>query len=75
MSLHDDEKSDYYDLDDEPLDFDPYDAYDDPSEELEDETESDICSNCSGSGEGMHDGSTCYVCKGSGSTKPCKKHQ
>lgn len=26
----------------------------------------DGCGNCSGSGEGMYDGSTCQVCKGSG---------
>ena len=25
-----------------------------------------LCSNCNGSGEGMHDGTTCYVCRGSG---------
>lgn len=28
--------------------------------------EDDICSGCSGSGEGMYDGSTCYKCKGCG---------
>ena len=28
--------------------------------------EYDICSCCSGSGEGMYDGSTCSCCKGSG---------
>lgn len=26
----------------------------------------DICVNCSGSGEGRHEGTTCYVCKGTG---------
>lgn len=25
-----------------------------------------ICGNCNGSGEGMHDGSRCYACGGSG---------
>ena len=25
-----------------------------------------ICSQCSGSGEGQHDGTTCWKCKGSG---------
>lgn len=27
----------------------------------------EICGNCNGSGEGMHDGTKCYVCKGGGS--------
>lgn len=27
----------------------------------------DLCGACNGSGEGMYDGSTCPVCKGSGS--------
>ena len=35
-----------------------------PDEDEDDEDE--ICSGCSGSGEGMHDGSSCYKCKGSG---------
>lgn len=34
-------------------------------EEAVDE-EDDICSGCSGSGEGMYDGSNCYKCHGSG---------
>jgi len=34
-------------------------------EEAVDE-EDDICSGCSGSGEGMYDGSNCYKCGGSG---------
>jgi hypothetical protein len=41
----------------------------DPYEELaeeEDDDEDEICSGCSGSGEGMYDGSTCYKCHGSG---------
>lgn len=28
--------------------------------------EEEICSACSGSGEGMYDGSVCYKCKGTG---------
>jgi DnaJ-class molecular chaperone len=28
--------------------------------------EADYCPQCSGSGEGMHDGSTCSACKGRG---------
>ncbi len=74
MSLYDDERSTYRDYDYESDDFDPYDGIEDESEELEEETESDICTNCNGSGEGMYDGSTCYICNGSGSTKPFKKH-
>lgn len=31
------------------------------------EYEEGACSSCSGSGEGMYDGSTCHACKGSGS--------
>jgi len=27
----------------------------------------ELCNNCAGSGEGQYDGSTCIVCKGSGS--------
>lgn len=34
--------------------------------EIEDDLEDEICSWCSGSGEGMYDGSTCYKCKGCG---------
>ncbi len=26
----------------------------------------EICGSCSGSGEGMHDGTTCYACNGRG---------
>ena len=29
-------------------------------------TETDICPQCNGSGEGMHDGSICTRCRGSG---------
>lgn len=35
-------------------------------EMIEEEPEDDICSGCSGSGEGMYDGSNCYKCGGSG---------
>jgi len=35
-------------------------------EMLEEEAEDDICSWCSGSGEGMYDGASCKKCKGSG---------
>lgn len=35
-------------------------------EELEDELEGEICGNCSGSGEGQYDGTSCTVCKGKG---------
>lgn len=38
----------------------------------EDDIEDDICSACSGSGEGMYDGSTCYRCKGCG-VEPVEK--
>lgn len=30
------------------------------------EYESETCPNCNGSGEGMHDGTKCNMCKGSG---------
>lgn len=32
----------------------------------DDDTEDEICSWCSGSGEGMYDGATCRKCHGSG---------
>jgi DnaJ-class molecular chaperone len=32
--------------------------------------EDEICSACSGSGEGMWDGSTCYKCRGRGVEPP-----
>lgn len=35
---------------------------------MTDDYEPDICSACNGSGEGMHDGSTCRNCKGKGVT-------
>ncbi len=37
------------------------------SEEVEEEPE--VCPNCNGSGEGMHDGTKCSVCKGTGVEK------
>lgn len=44
-------------------DIDP----DDPDELLEEEGyEDEICSGCSGSGEGIYDGATCTKCHGSG---------
>ena len=49
--------------------FGKKDAFDEAilEEIVEDEEENDgICPACSGSGEGMHDGSTCYKCGGSG---------
>jgi DnaJ-class molecular chaperone len=36
--------------------------------------EDEICSWCSGSGEGMYDGSTCQKCKGSG-VEPVEKDE
>jgi DnaJ-class molecular chaperone len=35
-------------------------------EDIEEDDEDEICSWCSGSGEGMYDGSTCNKCHGSG---------
>jgi len=31
-----------------------------------DDSEPGICPACNGSGEGQHDGTTCYSCKGAG---------
>jgi DnaJ-class molecular chaperone len=46
--------------------YDPMD-YDESDFDLdEDDVEHGICPNCSGSGEGNFDGSTCFVCGGSG---------
>ena len=46
-------------IDDEDLDIE--------DEEVEDEEPHEaICSACSGSGEGHHEGSTCRTCRGSG---------
>ena len=45
---------------------------DDFTEQLDDEfatscaTESVICGDCNGSGEGSYDGSTCWTCRGEG---------
>lgn len=38
--------------------------------EPEPDTEPGYCPSCSGSGEGMYDGSTCHRCGGSGERKP-----
>jgi DnaJ-class molecular chaperone len=40
--------------------------------ELVEDDEDDICSGCSGSGEGMYDGSTCKKCHGCG-VEPVEK--
>jgi len=37
-----------------------------PEEDIEEDDEDEICSWCSGSGEGMYDGSTCGKCHGNG---------
>lgn len=42
--------------------------------EPEDDDEDEICSACSGSGEGMYDGSRCYKCKGCG-VEPVEKDE
>lgn len=49
----------------------PFDMSNGPAPEQEedstdDEEEFGLCGQCSGSGEGMYDGSVCRVCKGSG---------
>lgn len=41
-------------------------------DEPEDEPEDEICTGCSGSGEGMYDGATCRKCHGSG-VEPVEK--
>jgi DnaJ-class molecular chaperone len=45
-----------------------YEIFEDEDQVVEEEQtdEHPICSNCNGSGEGMHEGSRCYVCKGRG---------
>lgn len=51
----------------------PVEEIDEPEVEPEDEDDEDeICSGCNGSGEGMHDGSSCYKCHGSG-VEPVEK--
>jgi hypothetical protein len=42
-------------------DYEEYDDYDDADDE-----ESGICPDCSGSGEGLNEGTTCRTCKGKG---------
>ena len=39
---------------------------DDEDEEVPADHETSLCMNCSGSGEGRYEGSTCYACKGKG---------
>lgn len=36
------------------------------SDDGQDDSELGICPACNGSGEGMHDGTRCYQCKGAG---------
>jgi DnaJ-class molecular chaperone len=48
-------------------DYEPEHCYDDEADgKLELDSEAGICPTCSGSGEGMHEGTTCYVCHGKG---------
>lgn len=35
---------------------------------VQDDEEPGLCGHCNGSGEGMHDGSRCTVCRGSGAS-------
>ena len=42
------------------------DARDDDQEDLPEDYEPGICPACGGSGEGQHESSRCYVCKGKG---------
>lgn len=73
MSLFDDEYDpSYRDYDNEPLDFDPYDDWVDADEDDESDPDA-ICSTCQGSGEGQHEGTTCYSCKGSGTERLTRK--
>ena len=48
--------------------------YEEPDEYIEEDDEDEICSWCSGSGEGMYDGSTCRKCHGSG-VEPREKNE
>lgn len=48
-----------------PIDAENLEFMDDDNEE-EFEEEPPLCYSCNGSGEGMYDGSTCRVCRGSG---------
>jgi hypothetical protein len=52
--------SNWHDYDDDK-DYDRLMADDGP-----DDSEPGICPACSGSGEGMHEGTTCRTCKGAG---------
>ncbi len=40
---------------------------------IEEEEDDRTCTNCMGSGEGMHDGTHCIMCGGSGVDKPRKE--
>lgn len=46
--------------------------YEEPEEKLEEDDEDEICHRCSGSGEGMWDGSCCSHCRGCG-VEPVEK--
>lgn len=46
------------------IDMDNYDCADDA--DIDPDYEPDICPACGGSGEGQHEGTTCYKCKCSG---------
>jgi hypothetical protein len=52
--------SNWHDYDDDK-DYDRLMADDGP-----DDSEPGICPACNGSGEGQHEGTTCYSCKGAG---------
>lgn len=45
----------------------PYDERDeDPGDDIDEPGEPGICPACNGSGEGQHEGTRCYRCRGSG---------
>lgn len=39
------------------------------NDDIDENPDDGYCANCSGSGEGSHDGTRCIVCKGSGVAK------
>jgi DnaJ-class molecular chaperone len=55
-----------------PQDRDLVDPDEDLIEEGFDEDEDQICSGCSGCGEGQYEGTSCYKCHGSG-VEPVEK--
>jgi hypothetical protein len=57
-----------HDFDDEAR-FQYDEREDEPDTAVDDDAEEGYCPNCSGSGEGMYDGSRCSSCKGSGVSK------